>query len=106
MAWSQFYSIDHYRIFLRSREHPSFVRCYYGNNASRWLTFFLIDSEDLPPDTVRQNGERINVYLPANRYAWCVDMLRNEGPHWFNYNDDPVQVVLKTGQEQPAEGEL
>jgi hypothetical protein len=48
----------------------------------------------------------VHFFFPTNRFPWCVDLLRNEGPMFVFVSDaNPYDVLFTTGNEPVGEGE-
>lgn len=64
--------------------------------------YFLPDNEDLVTH-YEASDKRANLFLYSRQYAWCVDLLRNEGPQWVVWEETNFYMI--TGQEPPGEGD-
>ena len=70
--------------------------------ASLW---FLPDDAPLPDNRKRSNQEVFDVYYPMAAWAAILDVLRNETPVHFNYQDTSNAAQIYTGSEPVGEEE-
>lgn len=73
--------------------------------------YFMPGDVALPPNTSRIEGAEIAegvLYQPADRYAWYLDLLRNEAPIQARVDtDDPNRNCIMThGLEPVGNGDL
>ena len=64
--------------------------------------FFLPDDEALVIH-YESEDKHATLFLYSRQYAWCVDLLRNEGPQYVSW--DSTSFYMSTGQEPPGEGD-
>jgi hypothetical protein len=74
------------------------------NTLDAWLfrIFFLPDDESLVTH-YEPAVNQANLFLHSRQYAWCVDVMRNEGPQYLAWEGN--NFYLSTGTEPPGEGE-
>lgn len=63
---------------------------------------FIDEGHTLLPDT---KGDMIQLSLPASQLSVVVDILRNEGPVYIEWQESIKNAYLGTGQEPVGEGE-
>ena len=58
-------------------------------------------------EITKKNGKHVyNVHFRTEKYEAMIDLLRNEGPLFFYYNNDSGHSYVTTGDEPVGEGEL
>lgn len=69
------------------------------------ILWFMPQGGILPDNKKRPNQNVFDVYYHVEDWAVVVDMLRNETPVYFNYQDTNNAVQIYTGQEPVGEEE-
>lgn len=103
------YKVNEYAVMAFSGpDQPVRVYLYgdqTGGDDSRY--FGYIDFIETPETrfTVHANGI-VNAFMPAEKLAAIVDLLRNESPVNFTVNETYNWAALRTGREPAGEGEM
>jgi len=109
---SKGFEVVRYTVSLKA-EGPSrlgypFIRCYSAEVDRPDVTYnyldilFVSDMDSAPPDQGRIEGDYISgsVYVPAERYAWYLDLLRNESHVYANVDSQyPHQNGIQVHSE-------
>lgn len=69
------------------------------------ILWFLPEGTSLPDNRKRSGQDVFDVYYSMNSWAALLDVLRNEGPLYFNFSDTSNAAQIYTGQEPIGEGE-
>lgn len=82
------------------------VRVYMNDETQRYRGYidFIKDYAGAQNFIVHPNGI-INAFMPLDRLAVTLDLLRNEQPVYFAVNPDYNWAALKTGAEPTGEEE-
>ncbi len=115
------FNIDEYRVVIGRKtvtiggtnyHRLALINCYGADPSTDDVKFtnisFIADEDGLPDNTTSPSGEQyiVNIYYPASCYAWCLDLLRNEGTTLLDYwVDHPDRNCLKSSKEPIGEGE-
>lgn len=67
--------------------------------------YFVPEGKVLGTNRIRMNQNICDVYYPMSSWAQCVDLLRNEKPVYFFYDDSNKTAVIKTSDEPIGEEE-
>ena len=70
------------------------------------ILWFLPERSTLPDNKKRPGQDVFDVYYHMDAWAPIIDVLRNEKPVYFNYNDTANTAQMYTGKEPVGEGEL
>jgi hypothetical protein len=70
------------------------------------ILWFMPEGSALPDNRKRGGQNVFDVYYHTADWAALVDLLRNEGPVHFNFNDSSNAAQIYTGQEPVGEGEI
>src|SRR5262245_3596798 len=112
MPWQSF-SVDQYEAFQVAlntagyAEIYGFIRLYWGGH-QRAILWFHRDSTTAVPANASYASGSGTVYYARFRQAEfhdAIDLLRNEKPVFFQYNDTTNGAFLATGGEPVGEGE-
>src|SRR5262245_28464260 len=110
MAW-QYFEVEHYSVHVMALNTPGFegVRAYIKlswagkSRATLWFHASPTSNPNLSMGSgdITYYGRFMAEQLPAS-----VDLLRNEKPVYFGWNDTSQGVDLSTTAEPVGEGEL
>jgi hypothetical protein len=112
MAW-QLFSVDQYEIVhvaLNTPGYPdiyAFVRLYWGGQSHATLWFHRDSAVAIPLNSSSGSGPTLSVnarFRQAQLHD-AVDLLRNEKPVSFQWNDTSLGAFLATGNEPVGEAE-
>ena len=112
MPWQSF-SIEEYEVYqvaLNTSGYPDiygFIRLHWGGQLRATLWFHRDSATSVPPNASYTSGG-VLIYYARFRQAEAhdaVDLLRNEKPVYFQYNDTTNGAFLATGSEPVGEGE-
>ncbi len=84
------------------------IDCRDKQTGSLLSVSFWSDDESLPDNLLSIQDDKITgrIHVPAERYAWFLDMLRNESPVTVRVDDeDPEKTILFVREEPVGEGE-
>jgi len=112
MAWEQF-KVDEYKVYSVTGNTSGFAGIYgfiylYWQDKRRATLWFYRDSVATIPDNASfTSGGSLNYYgrFSQAQLGDCVDLLRNEAPVYFHWNDKTKGVFLSSGEEPVGEGE-
>ncbi len=113
MAWESF-AIDQYEVYLVAPNTPGysdiygFIRLYWQGKQRATLWSYRDGVTTIPASTSFSSGGYTNYYGRFGQAAFrdSVDLLRNEKPVFFQWNEASKGVFLATGQETVGEGEV
>ncbi len=113
MSWER-YSIADYKIYSTAHNTPGypniygFIRLYWKEKPRATLWFYRDSASSIAPNASFESGGYTNYYgrFSQRQFADSVDMLRNEKPVFFHWNESSKGVFLATGEEEVGEGEL
>lgn len=82
------FEVVRYTVHIGYRIGYSYIRCYSAEVDRPDVTYnyldiyFVSDMDHAPENQGRIEGDYISgsIYVPAERYAWYLDLLRNESP--------------------------
>lgn len=83
--------------------HPDAQILVWTQDGRLFRIYFLPDNEDLVRHYKVHDRNEVVLFLHSRQYAWCVDVLRNEGPQYINWEKD--NFTLGTFREAPGEGD-
>lgn len=69
------------------------------------ILWFFPQSVSLPDNRRRAEQDVFDVYYHIEEWEPLLDVLRNEGPVYFNYSDRSNAAQIYTGKEPVGEGE-
>ncbi|MCK5615589.1 hypothetical protein KAR91_77710 [Candidatus Pacearchaeota archaeon] len=112
MAWKQF-AVEDYKIYgvaYNTKGYPNiygFIRLYWQEKQRATLWFYRDGTESISSNASFQSGGYTNYYgrFGQSQFADFVDILRNEKPVYFHWNDVTKGVFLATGKEPVGEEE-
>jgi hypothetical protein len=112
MAWQSF-PVDQYEIFHVALNTPgfpdiyAFVSLYWGGQSHATLWFHRDSAVAVPPNGSFGSGSTIKYYARFRQAQLrdAVDLLRNEKPVFFQWNDTTLGAFLATGSEPVGEAE-
>src|SRR5262245_42795557 len=112
MPWQSF-SVETYEVFqvaLNTSGYPDiygFVRLYWGNQQRATLWFHRDSAASVPANAAYPSGGTTIYYarFRQSEFRDAVDLLRNESPVFFQFNDSTNGAFLSTGSEPVGEGE-
>jgi hypothetical protein len=70
------------------------------------ILWFLPQGSSLPDNKKRSGQNIFDVYYHMDAWEPLIDVLRNEGPVYFNYSELHKAAQIYTGQEPIGEGEV
>lgn len=113
MAWTSFI-IEKYEIYSVADNTQGyagvygFVRLHWENRQRATLWFYRDSVTTLAANASFISGGITNYYgrFRQAQMPDCVDLLRNEKPAYFHWNDTTMGVFLSTGAEPVGEAEL
>ena len=113
MAWQSF-AISEYRVHAVSHNTPGyggvygFIYLYWGGRQQATLWFYRDSVTTIPPNSSSGSAGSMSYYgrFAATQFHDSVDLLRNEKPVYFHWNDTSMGVWLATSQEPVGEAEL
>jgi hypothetical protein len=111
MSWELF-SVDSYSVFSVSQNTQGFPDIY-GFITLDWegtrtaTLWFYRESAVIPANASFNSGGHPNYYgrFGQAQFSDCVDLLRNEKPVFFHWNETTKGVFLATGEEPVGEAE-
>ncbi len=81
------------------------VNCYNDTQSTPVMTaYFYHDGYFIPPNS--KHVDRVNLRYSISEYDHFLDLLRNEKPVYFFYNETTKVGYIRTGQEPIGEAEL
>lgn len=81
------------------------INCYNDTQTTPVMTaYFYHDGSFIPPNS--KHVDRVNLRYPISEYDHFLDLLRNERPVFFNYNEHTKVGYIRSGQEPVFELEL
>jgi hypothetical protein len=112
MAWTLF-AVEDYKVYGVAHNTAGFpdiygfIRLYWEGKERATLWFYRDGAASISPNTSFTRGGYTHYYgrFGQNQFADFVDLLRNEKPMYFHWNDTTKGVFLATGQEPVGEGE-
>jgi hypothetical protein len=112
MPWQSF-SVEQYEVYqvaLNTSGYPDiygFIRLWWGGQLRATLWFHRDTASSVPGNAAYTSGG-VMIYYARFRQAEladAIDLLRNEKPIYFQYNDTTNGAFLSTGSEPVGEGE-
>jgi len=101
-----FGQIDTYFINMLSPKTYAGKRLMNLNGSfGKVIVWFIPDSIDLPDNQKRSGQNVFDVYYHLSDWAAVTDLLRNEKPVYFNFNDANNSSQIYTGSEPVGEEE-
>lgn len=112
MAWESF-NIEQYEVYSVAHNTAGFPDCYgfirlYWQGRQRATLWFFRDSATaISPNVSFVSGGCTNYYgrFGQAQFHDCVDLLRNEKPVFFQWNETTKGAFLATGNEPIGEDE-
>lgn len=112
MPWQSF-AVDQYESFLVALNTTGFpdtygfIRLYWGGQRRATLWFQRDTATATLPNSSSTSGGVTSYYarFEQSEFADAVDLLRNEKPVYFQYNDTTNGAFLATSPEPVGEGE-
>ena len=108
MAWQNF-EVQYYRVHIVALNSPGFANIYafvelYWANKTRATLWYYSEATTLP-NSASGSGDDIRYYgrFTAAQFPDCIDLLRNEKPVYFLWNDASNGVRLSTSNEPVGE---
>lgn len=103
-------NITSYSIKLASEANISTVYTsvvYLHTTSGTGFLYFCPDDAELPDNNIRIQNERptYNVYYHHRYLPIIIDVLRNEKPISFYFNDSSLSAGIRTGNEPVGEEE-
>ena len=81
------------------------INCYNDTQTTPVMTaYFYHEGYFIPPNS--RHVDRIHLRYPISEYDHFLDLLRNERPVFFNYNEHTKVGYIRSGQEPVFELEL
>lgn len=98
--------IDKYKVVLYAKEETAgnlmaYIHCYYKGRNVMTCEFYQ-DGGALPES--RDAGGRVGLAYPWSYFAKVIDILRNEKPIYFGFNDSSKVGYITTQEEPVGEG--
>ena len=110
------FEVVNYSVTLKSRMGIDYIRCISAEVDRPDITYnyldihFMSDIDSAPPNKGKIEGDYISghLYVPAERYVWYLDLLRNEKPIYADIDSEHPNNMngIRTGLEPVGEGEL
>lgn len=69
------------------------------------ILWFLAEENSLPDNRIRANQNVFDVYYHLGAWDAIIDILRNESPVYFNFNETSKAAQIYTGNEPVGEEE-
>jgi len=69
------------------------------------ILWFMPEGDLLPDNRMRSGRDVFDVYYHTDAWAAILDVLRNETPVYFNYQDSNNAAQIYTGREPVGEEE-
>jgi hypothetical protein len=112
MSWTQFL-VDDYKVYgvaYNTKGFPSvygFIRLFWDDKDKATLWFYRDGSGSVSDNGSFERGGHTHYYgrFGQSQFSDFVDLLRNESPIYFHWNDDTKGVFLSTGEEPVGEEE-
>jgi hypothetical protein len=112
MSWQSF-NVEAYELFVvapNTQGFPeiyAFIRLHWDGKQRGTLWFFQDGTANIPANASFESGGYTNYYgrFRQGHFRECVDLLRNEKPAFFQWNDTTKGVFLTTKAETVGEGE-
>ncbi len=100
-------SVDTYTLKINSPNvHTNYKNVIYLRGAfGLAFLYFVPDGGALGTNRKRSGRNLFDVYYWMSSWSQCVDMLRNEKPVYFSYNDSNNTAVITTSDEPVGEEE-
>ena len=113
MAWQSF-NIDQYEVYsvaFNTQGYPDiygFIRLYWQGKQRATLWFYRDSVTTIPANASSSSGGYTNYYgrFGQAQLGDSVDLLRNEKPVFFQWNEATKGAFLATGQEPVGENEV
>ena len=112
MPW-QVFNVDQYEAYqvaLNTIGFPdiyAFIKLHWGGQVRATLWFHRDSAASVPPNGSFSSGKVTEYYARFRQaeYRDAIDLLRNEKPVFFQWNDTTSGAFLATGSEPIGEGE-
>lgn len=112
MSWEQF-EIDNYKVYgvaHNTKGLPGvygFIRLYWEDRERATLWFYRDGTGSISDNASFMSAGYTHYYgrFSQSQFADFIDILRNEKPVYFHWNDDSKGVFLATGEEPVGEEE-
>lgn len=112
MPWQSF-AIDQYvihQVALNTPGYPDisgYIKLQWSGQQRATLWFYRDSASVIPPNGSFMSGGALRYYarFPQAEFRDAVDLLRNEKPVFFHWNDTTTGAFLATGSEPVGEGE-
>jgi hypothetical protein len=112
MPWQSF-SVDQYEAYQVALNTPGFpdvygfIRLYWGAQVRATLWFYRDSAPAISPNASYSSGGVIRYYARFRQAQFhdAIDLLRNEKPLYFQFNDTTNGAFLSTGGEPVGEAE-
>jgi hypothetical protein len=112
MAWESF-SVDQYTAYLVTQNTTGFpniygfVNLHWGGKPRATLWFHRDSEPTIPANGSFNSGGYTNYYARFRQaqFSDCVDLLRNEKPIFFQWNEATKGAFLATSPEPVGEAE-
>lgn len=113
MAWTSF-TVEKYEVNSvahNTEGYPGvygYIRLYWEGKQRATLWFYRDGVSPIAANASFSSGGSTNYYgrFGQAQFRDCVDLLRNEKPAFFQWNDTTKGAFLSTGQEPVGETEL
>jgi hypothetical protein len=112
MAWEHFAIEDYaaYGVAHNTRGYPDvygFIYLYWDGRRRATLWFYRDGAASIAANASFERGGETHYYgrFGQRQFSDSVDLLRNEEPVYFYWNDASKGVFLATGEEAVGEGE-
>ncbi len=101
-----FGKIDTYFTNIMSPKNYAGKRLMNLNGSfGKAILWFMPDGTTLPNNRKRSGQSVFDIYYFKNDWEGILDVLRNETPVYFNYNDSGNVAQIYTGKEPVGEEE-
>lgn len=81
------------------------INCYNDTQTTPVMTaYFYHEGYFIPPNS--RHVDRVHLRYPISEYDHFLDLLRNEKPVFFNYNEHTKVGYIRSGQEPVFELDL
>ena len=81
------------------------INCYNDSQLTPVMTaYFYHEGYFIPPNS--KHIDRINLRFPISEYPFFLDLLRNEKPVFYSYNEHTKVGYIRTAQEPSIESTM
>lgn len=81
------------------------IRCYNDNSLILEANFYP-GKNRIPENYYSINSKLVYLRYPMSMYSQILDLLRNEKPIYFRFNESSKVGFIRTGKEPVGEGEF